>query len=249
MSEDYDYDEDESLIQLSEEQLEKFDSTVQRFINDQSDSKNLWFLIDNISTLEDNLNHIKKTYYDNFPRTILKSKYLLDIAQTICSDDTVKELLKDAINKIDECLERLGISKDKYSDYSDYYKDYKYGYPEYDKIDKYSKEYAKGIMNRNVEPLSDNGIGLAISKNVSDVHEGKIRIPEMEKNSPEVSKVILESIQKLNDRKIEYLNKKKELKLTELSKIELSKEQDSLTQFRNKLLMKCIDNMIEQGRE
>ena len=114
---EYDYSEDESLIQLSEEELEKFDSTVQRFINDQTDSKNLWCLIDNISTLEDNLNHIRKTYYDNFPKTILKSRSLLEIAKSICTDHTVSELLKDAVNKIDECLERLGISKEKYSDY------------------------------------------------------------------------------------------------------------------------------------
>jgi hypothetical protein len=244
---EYDYEEDEALIQLSEEELEKLNRTIELFIRQPDDTENLWILIDDLALLEDNLKNIKKTYYDGFDKQILKSKTLLESAYVICSDKTVKALIEEAISKVKQCLERLGIKEEpeeepkepKYEPYRKYgYYPEKYGYkypykePK-DKHEELAEDLNRDLTYLNKEPLPD---------------KWKLDLNAKEPN-PEEDNFWLSVINKIEFNKQEYQQKKQELEELNKSKIELSKEQDSLSQFRKKLLDRCISNLIEQGRE
>ena len=240
---EYDYLEDNSLLRLSEEELDKFDKSIELFIQNPEDTKNIWLLTDNIIELEDSLKDIKSSYYENFDKSILKSKNLLESAYVVCSDKTVKALIGEAITKVKECLDRLGIKEPEYEKYKEKpYSKYEDKYPYKSKEEKLARE----ILDRNFAPLGQDWKDIATD--IKDTHDNIKKIPEIEQFDPKITQYVLDGIKRLQERQNEYETKKKELALAELSKIELSKEEDSLTLFRSKLLDRCISQMIEDGK-
>jgi hypothetical protein len=246
MEQDEIFREEDSLNRLSPEELSKFDNSIEEFIKSPEDSKNIWLLTDNIIELEDSLNDIKSSYYENFDKLILKSKSLLETAYLVCSDKTVKALIGEAITKVKECLERLGI-KEEYEKYEDqkyepyrkygYYPEkygYKYPYKEpKDKKEELAQDLSRDITYWNKEPIPE---------------KYKLDLYAKEPN-PEEDRFWLSVLHKIESDKQEYQQKKEELAELSKAKIELKSKEDNLNQFRELLLKKCIDNLIQTSKE
>jgi hypothetical protein len=269
--EEQDFEELDSLNRLSEEEMEIFNQSIQRFINDPTDSKNIWYVTDNIIEFEDAIIHIKKTYYEGFDKLILKSKKLLDDACNIPNiDKTIKALMIETVQKIKQFLAILTDKGYFIKDNKDFSTEIlhptdekaKFPFHEYKKTvpsDKspsaeIGKRFAEHLMKKSKDPHYDSRNETEEELNsmineISLVHESKIAFPKEELYSKEVTDYLVSGIQALKDRATDYQNKKKEL--TELSnaKAELKNEGNSLEEFRKKLLDRCIDNMIAQAKD
>jgi hypothetical protein len=240
-----DYLEDESLIRLDKEQLSLLDKSIEYFISKPDDSKAIWILTDNLIELSDKVKNIQSGYYENFPQLIKKSKSLLEYAKIICTDKTIGALIEDAINEIDKCLERLGISKEepKEPEYEKY-KPEKHSYPS-----KYGYKFPfKEPVNRKEELAQDLARDITYLNKEALPDKWKLDLYANEPN-PEEDRLWLSIFDKIKQDQEEYKHKKAEL--TELSKqkYELKSQAENLAQFRSKLLSKVIDNIIAQGKE
>lgn len=269
--EEQNYEELDSLNRLSKEELEIFNQSIEGFIKDPIDSKNIWYVTDNIIEFEDAIIHIKKNYYEGFDKLILKSKGLLEDACNIVGvDKTVKALMQETIGLIKQCLAILtdkGYFITGNKDFSTEilkptnekgqfpYYEYKRRVPPDKSLSaEIGKRFAEHLMKKSKDPHydsrneTDEELHSMISE-ISLVHEGKIPFPKEELYSKEVTDYLVSGIQKLKQRAEDYQNKKKEM--TELSnaKAELKNEGNSLDEFRKKLLDKCIGNMIAQAKD
>jgi len=271
MSEEQNYEELDSLNRLNKEELEIFNQSIQRFINDPTDSKNIWYVTDNIIEFEDAIIHIKKNYYEGFDKLILKSKGLLEDACNIVGvDKTVKALMQETIGLIKQCLAILTDKGYFITGNKDFSTEIlkptnekaKFPFHEYKKtvpLDKspsaeIGKRFAEHLMKRSKDPHYDSRNETQEELNsmineISLVHEGEIPFPKEELYDPKITEYLIGGIQKLRERAEDYQNKKKEL--TELSnaKTKLKNEGHALEEFRKKLLDKCIDNMISQAKD
>jgi len=238
-----DFSEDEALIALDKEELEKLNRTLERYIRDQADSQNLWFLVDNLVTLEDNLGKIKSSYYDGFDKQIIQSKSLLQSAYLISEDKTIKSLILDSISKIDECLKRLGI-KEEPQKYQEPYEPKKSGYPK-----KYGFEYPYKEPSSKEEEVGQDFSRALVYQSMEAI-PSRFKLDLMsEEPDPVSDKFWTSVISKIESNKQEYEQKKQELAELNKQKLELSQEQDTLARFRQKLLNKCLDRLIEEGRQ
>ena len=239
-----DFSEDQALIALDKEELQKLSRTLERYLQNQDDSENLWILIDDLMLLEDNVIHIQKSDYEGFDQQILKTKSLLESASVIAEDRTVKELLKEALDKVVQCIDRLDIKEE--------YQDQKYQPYEPKKFNYYPKKYGYRYFSK--EPSSrEEEIGQDLAMSLA--FQGKEPIPSrfrldlMAKELDPLSDKFWSSvISKIESDKAEFEEKKRELSELNKQKAELSQEQDTLARFRQKLLNRCLDGLIEEGR-
>jgi hypothetical protein len=244
MEEEHDYAEDQGLLELSPEELAKFNRTVEEFIRNQSDKQNTAFLVDNLIRLEDNLGNIKSSYYDKFDQQLLASKNLLQSALLVAEDKTIKSLIADSISKIDECLERLGIKEEpqkyqepKYEPKKSSYYPEKYGHRYFSKEpdcpeEESAQDLSRALMYQNKEPIPS-----------------RFKLDLMAKEPDPLSDRFWSSvIQRLQDTKNEYFEKLNELNRLKQEQAEALSEEKTLSRFRSKLLDKCIRQMFEDAR-
>jgi hypothetical protein len=263
------YKEQDSLNRLNKKEMDIFNQSIERFINDPTDSKNIWYVVDNLIEFEDSIIHIKKNYYEGFDKLILKSKKLLDDACNIPNIDlTIKGLMIETVQKIKQFLAILTDKGYFIKDNKDFSTEIlhptdekaKFPFHEYKKtvpLDKspsaeIGKRFAEHLMKKSKDPHYEGNetqeeLNSMINE-ISLVHEGEIPFPKEELYDPKITEYLIGGIQKLRERAEDYQNKKKEL--TELSnaKAELKNEGNSLEEFKKKLLDRCIDNMIAQGK-
>jgi hypothetical protein len=238
-----DFDEDNSLIALDVGELEKLDRTLERYIQNQDDTENLWILIDNLVTLEDNVIHLQKSYYEGFDTQILKTKSLLESASVIAEDRTVKELLKEALDKVVQCIDRLGI-KEEYQDqkYQEPYEPKKSGYPK-----RYSYQYPYKEPNSPEEEAGQD-LSRALMYQNKEPIPSRFKLDLLAKEPDETAGFWSSVLAKVESNKLEFEKKKRELSELNRQKLELSQEQDTLARFRQKLLNRCLDELIKGGK-
>jgi polyhydroxyalkanoate synthesis regulator phasin len=152
---------------------------------------------------------------------------------------------------LNEALEILGEeSTNKLQRYSKY--KYSYPYFKYKKgtqLDEESteigKRFANHLMKRSTDPHYDS------RNKTNDELNSLIDSLDLKEEEPDpsVTAVIDSALERLKERKLEYLYKKKELVQLSNAKTELSNKKSSLAEFRKMLLDSCILNMIDQAKE
>jgi len=237
-NEDEDFEEDEALTQLDSENLEKFIRSFDTYLENVEDKSGRYLITDNLVTFLEYMPKVRN-YYDGFKELLTKISDKIDQAREQTKDTTILALLNESLQLIKKYLG---------SSYNEYKQKYYEKYPKEpkDKTKELAELYAKQIMNRNMEPLSD--LGLAIARDISDTHEGRKPISEIEKNDPEVTKTLDKALARFVEQKNEYQQRLNEARELSNQKLEISDKATELSEFRKRLLGKVIDQLIDEGR-
>jgi len=236
-NENEDLEEDEALSQqLDQENLEKFIRSFDTYLSNPNGKEEQYLLTDNLVIFLDNMPKVRN-YYDGFKELLTKISDKIDQAREQTKDTTILALLNESLQLIKKYLG---------SSYNEYKQKYYEKYPKEpkDKTKELAELYAKQIMNRNIVPLSDD-LGLAIARDISDTHEGRKPISEIEKNDPEVTKALDKALARFVEQKNEYQQRLNEARELSNQKIELSDKSKELERIRKQLLGACIDNLIK----
>jgi hypothetical protein len=149
--------------------------------------------------------------------------------------------------------ETLEILSEESTDKIQRYSKHKYSYPyfKYKKGTQLDKESTE-IGKRFAKHLKDKSNPHYDSRNRTDeeLHSliDSLDLKE-EEPDPSITAVIDSALERLKERKLEFLYKKKELVELSNAKTELSNKKSSLAEFRKTLLDSCILNMIDQAKE
>jgi len=237
------YQEDQALSNLDESNMNKLINSLKSYLeNSETKAYNI-LVYENLIELNDNLDKIGYGYYPGFQSLLVKVLKLLEQIRVKCKNDNLEDLVKDAISLINKLFKNYGYEVPEYP-YG------KYKYPGYDyekpKDQVIAEKYAKEIMNRNIQPLSD--IGAVIARDISDVHNGIKKQPLEEIENPEITSYLIKALERINRDKEEYEARKEHLKQINQEKTTfLSKEQE-INNWRKAMLSKVIDQLISEGR-
>jgi hypothetical protein len=249
IEEEYIYQEEDALNQLSEEELRKFIESFDIYLSNPEDKARKFLIYDNLITFLDYMPKVKNSEYEGFKDLLLKVAGKIDIAKQYCAgqDTTLLDLLNESLDLINNYLK----------DYSPKSKEDKYQYPEYHyKKNPYTPTKApkelvdrmiKNIINKIHDPrilTSDDWSNLA--HEIALVHDNKIPISE---NDPFITKIMNESLRILQNRKTEVEKKKVELQELSKKKIELVDKKQMLSDYRKVMLGKFIDQLINSEKE
>jgi hypothetical protein len=257
------YSEDQALNTLDSENMTKLISSLKSYLDNEGIRPYDILVYENLIELNDNLGKIGYGYYPGFQSYLVKTLKLLEQVKLKNKDDNLKELVDDAITLINKLFQNYGYEVPEYPDKE--YQKYKYPESKFPKYEYYKhkpkdelsdnigKSFAKHLQNlSNPHYAKDNEIQEQLYSMIDEiglVHDNKIPLSKTEEYSPEVTKILLEAVQRIDRDKKELEARKQELDKIKNEKITfLSKEQE-LSNWRKTMLSKVIDQLISEARE
>jgi len=250
--EDYNYEEDDGLIALSDEELTKYIQSFDLFLENPYDKARKNLILENTLEFLDNMRKIKTGYYSGFRELLIEISSKIDKAKQFSSDISLLDILNDALDLINNYLKNYAEPEEpkKYIKYPE--KKYqKYSYPYFKYTDRESeqvnKEYGKKLAHylkaRDSPNFDrDNPVEEELKATIDNL-DSKEEVPDP------IDKIFQDALNQIRDKKLEIENRKLELQELSNKKIELSNKKQSLDEYRRLMLGKFIDEMIKTEQE
>jgi hypothetical protein len=256
-----DYEEDEALIQLSEEELQKFIRVAEAYLKYSNNTEVELAFTSNVGSLLENIKKIKYGYYNGFPELLGRILGILEEIQSHTKDDNIKVLIEEAIDEIKNFYGRFNLPYEKY--YYPYY-GYKYGYP-YSKEDKKQlvDQLSQEVLKEKVlelkekedadlkQRLRDNLLFDMIAQSHPFGGKEYTYAEEVKKQLDweDIDKRLMDIALSIKEEQKELEEAKKELASLQNKEIELSATEEQLKTVREKLLQKAIDYILSCGTQ
>jgi hypothetical protein len=255
-----DYEEDEALIQLSEEELQKFIRVAEAYLKYPNNTEIELAFTSNVGSLLENIKKIRYSYYDNLPELLGKVLGILEEIQSQTKDDNIKALVEEAITQIKSFYSRFHL---KYEQYVYPYYGYKHGYPHsypYSKEDKvrrakeiYKEELGKLVdmakqqEDENIRTMvKDNLLGDLVIQSSSYGDKLPTIIDEFERRQDwlDLDSRLLKIVEDIQHEKEELAKAKEEIQQLNKKEIELSASEEKVKELQKKLIERAIDYVL-----
>jgi hypothetical protein len=259
--EEYSYQEDEALNQLSQQELEAFVRVAQAYIEHSNNPEVELAFNYNLTTLIDYLPKIKYGYYDGFPELLGRTLGILKEIQSQTKDDNIKALIEEAITQVKSFYSRFHL---KYEQYVYPYYGYKHSYP-YSKQDKirrakeiYKEELGKLVdMAKQQEDeslrtmIKDNILGDLVIQSSSYGDKLPTIVDEYQKRLDwnDLDARLLKIVNEIKSEKQELEKAKAELKQLQEREQELSADETKVEELRKRLIDRAVDYIIYSGSQ
>jgi hypothetical protein len=264
MREEYYYDEEqenEALLELSEDELKKFERVARAFIMYPNNVEVSLAFNSNLATMIDNLRKIHTGYFDPLPEMLGKILKVLEEAESITKEEETKALIQKCIEQIHNFYNRFGF------DYKAYYPKYEYEYYSYpynkqqkqQLVDKLSQqvlqEEVKKLKEREdadlKQRLKDNLLFDLIAQSHPFGGKQYTYAEQVKKQLDweDIDKRLMDIALSIKEEQKQLEEAEKELASLQNKEVELSASEEQLKKVREKLLEKAIDYVIASGRQ
>jgi hypothetical protein len=254
-----DYDEDEALIQLSEEELQKFIRVAEEYLKNPIPEIELAFNY-NIVCLTDNLPKIRYGYYDTLPTMLGKILGILQEIQSQTKNSNIKALVEEAITEIKSFYDRFNLPYEKY--YYSYKYPYKYPYSKEDKVRRakeiFAEELQKLVSKAKEQEdeklrimIKDNLLGDLVIQSSSYGNKLPTIVDEYKKQLDwnDLDYRLLQIVNSIKEEKQQLENARKELASLQAKEQELSADETKVKELQKKLIEKAVDYILASGKE
>jgi DNA repair exonuclease SbcCD ATPase subunit len=256
-----DYEEDEALIQLSEEELGKFIRVAEAYLKYPNNTEVELAFTSNVASLLENIKKIRYSYYDNLPELLGKVLGILEKIQSQTKDDNIKALVEEAIDEVKNFYGRFNLPYEKYY-YSYKYPYYTYPYSKEDKVRRAKEIYkeelgklvdmAKQQEDENIRTMiKDNLLGDLVIQSSSYGDKLPTIIDEFQRRQDwlDLDARLLKIVQEIQNEKQELEKAKEELAKLQNKEVELSADEEKVKELQKKLIERAIDYVIYAGKE
>jgi hypothetical protein len=254
-----DFEEDEALLELAEDELKKFIRVAEAYIKYPNNAEVSLAFNSNLATLIDNLPKVREGYYDYLPPMLGKILKILEEAQSITKEEDVKELIRQAIEEIHSFYDRFHF------DYRSYYPKYEYySYP-------YSKEQKKQLVDKLSQQVLQEEVMKLKEREDADLKQrlrDNLLFDMIAQSHPfggkqftyaeqvkkqldweDIDKRIMDIALSIKEEQKQLEEAKKELASLQNKEVELSATEEQLKTVREKLLQKAIDYILSCGTQ
>jgi hypothetical protein len=262
-----DYEEDEALIQLSTEELQKFIRVAEAYLKYANNTEVELAFTSNVGSLLENIKKIRYSYYDSFLEKLGEVLRILEEIQSQTKDDNIKALVEEAINQIKDFYSRFGLK------YQEYYPKgyYGYGYGKYKYSYPYSKEDKKQLVDQLSQEVLQEEVMKLKEKEDADLKQrlrDNLLFDMIAESHPfggkeytyreelkrqadweDIDKRLMDVAQSIRQEQQELEQAKKELASLQNKEVELSATEEQLKTVREKLLQKAIDYILSCGTQ
>jgi hypothetical protein len=256
-----DYEEDEALIQLSEEELQKFLRVAEAYLTHSANIEVELAFTSNVGALLENIKKIRYSYYDNLPELLGKVLAILEKIQSETKDTNIKSLVEEAISEVKSFYSRFNLPYEKYY-YSYKYPYYKYPYSKEDKVRRakeiYSEELQKLVSKAKEQEdenlrdmIRDNVLGDLVIQSSSYGDKLPTIVDEYQKRLDwnDLDARLLKIVNEIKSEKEELAKARQEIQQLNKKEIELSASEEKVKELQKKLIEKAVDYIIASGKE